>query len=226
MKLFVRSSPQVQPGGFSAFGLARLVEWICGAVALACFAYVTSVVLDERAFQARQSKRLATLVEAALHPKSPAIEAKPPARRLVRPGDPIGRLEIAAVGISSIVTDGIDELTLQRGIGWMPDTALPGEPGNVAMAGHRDTFFRGLRELKLGDAIHLATPTGDFDYRVDSLRVVAPEEIGVLASSAEPTLTLVTCYPFSYLGAAPMRFIVRARQVSNRPDPPLRRGAT
>ena len=224
MKLFVRPSPQVQPGGFSIFGLARLAEWICGAVALACFAYVTSVVIDERAFQARQSKRLATLVETALHPDHPAAEARRPARRQVHTGDPIGRLEIASVGISSIVTDGVDELTLQRGIGWMPDTALPGEPGNVAMAGHRDTFFRGLRDLKLGDEIHLATPTGDFDYRVDSLRVVTPEEIGVLASTAEPTLTLVTCYPFSYLGAAPMRYIVRARQVTKNPDPPIRRG--
>jgi sortase A len=112
-----------------------------------------------------------------------------------------------------MVREGIDGNTLQLAIGHIPTTALPGQPGNVGVAGHRDTFFRGLKDLRAKDEIQFSTLSGDFKYVVESLIIVEPDNVGVLAPSHENVLTLVTCYPFSYIGAAPKRFVVRARQV-------------
>ena len=95
----------------------------------------------------------------------------------------------------------------------MPSTALPGDPGNVVLAGHRDTFFRRLKDVRPGDRVTLTTPEGVFNYDIDSTAVVAPDRMEVLAPSASSSLTLITCYPFNYVGPAPDRFIVRARPV-------------
>ena len=113
-----------------------------------------------------------------------------------------------------MVREGIDRDTLQLAVGHIPATALPGQAGNVGVAGHRDTFFRGLKDLRTGDEIQFSTLDGDFKYEVESLLIVEPDNVAVLAPSSENVLTLVTCYPFSYIGAAPKRFVVRARQVS------------
>jgi sortase A len=124
----------------------------------------------------------------------------------------LGRLEIPAVDLSVMVLDGTDDATLDRGVGRIEGTSRPGEVGNLGIAGHRDSFFRGLRHLSVGDEITLTTLDGVSRYRVEKLRVVDPEAVEVLAASEHTSLTLVTCYPFSYVGAAPQRFIVRARQ--------------
>jgi sortase A len=120
------------------------------------------------------------------------------------------------VGISAIVAAGTDPLTLRRGIGHIEGTALPGEPGNIGLAGHRDTVFRGLRKLRPADRIVLVTADESFEYAVESMQTVAPERIDVLDSTSHSTITLVTCYPFDFIGPAPLRFIVRAREVSRR----------
>jgi sortase A len=99
-------------------------------------------------------------------------------------------------------------------VGHIPGTALPGEDGNVGLSGHRDTFFRPLKDLRIKDEIQISTLKGDFSYEVESLRVVEPSDVGVLEPARENVLTLVTCYPFFYIGAAPKRFVVRARQMS------------
>ena len=104
---------------------------------------------------------------------------------------------------------------LKRAVGHIADTALPGNTGNVVLAGHRDTFFRPLRDLRVGDAITLKTRRGDFDYVVESTFVVAPTDVWVLEARGGRILTLITCYPFSYIGPAPDRFIVRARQATD-----------
>ena len=119
-----------------------------------------------------------------------------------------------------MVREGIDGDTLQLAIGHIPATALPGQAGNVGVAGHRDTFFRGLKDLRTKDEIQFSTLSGDFKYVVESLIIVEPDDVGVLAPSSEKVLTLVTCYPFSCFGSAPKRFIVRARQVSAQTAPP------
>ena len=117
----------------------------------------------------------------------------------------IGRIEIPRLLLSVVVVEGIGRTTLRRAVGHIPGTALPGQPGNVGLAGHRDTFFRPLKDLRIKDEIQFSTLRGDFKYEVESLRVVEPDNVGVLASSGENVLTLVTCYPFYYVGPAPKR---------------------
>jgi len=112
-----------------------------------------------------------------------------------------------------MVVNGDDEATLQVAAGHLPDTPLPWELGNSAVAGHRDSFFRPLSKIKLHDTMTLKTPHGEFHYAVSSVRVVEPNDLSVLAQNGRSSLTLVTCYPFSYVGRAPKRFVVRADHV-------------
>jgi sortase A len=119
-------------------------------------------------------------------------------------------LEIPRLGLKAPVLEGTDEITLNRGVGYVEDTALPGERGNVGIAGHRDGFFRVLKDVTRGDMIRLVTLAETLDYTVEDIRVVGPEDVQVLAPTSTPVLTLVTCYPFYYVGNAPQRYIVRA----------------
>jgi sortase A len=125
----------------------------------------------------------------------------------------IGRLSIPRLHLSAIVEEGVDDTTLSRAVGHIPGTALPGETGNIGIAGHRDTFFRALKDLQPHDEIDFTTHAGHFHYTVESLRIVEPSEVSVLKPDGGETLTIVTCFPFQYIGNAPRRFIVRA--VSN-----------
>jgi len=125
----------------------------------------------------------------------------------------IGRLSIPRLHLSAIVEEGVDDTTLLRAVGHIPGTALPGETGNIGIAGHRDTFFRALKDLQPQDEIDFTTHSGHFHYTVESLRVVEPSEVSVLKAEGGQTLTIVTCFPFQYIGNAPRRFIVHA--VSN-----------
>ena len=134
--------------------------------------------------------------------------------------DTIGRLSVPRLHLSVMVREGIDRHTLQLAVGHIPATALPGQAGNIGLAGHRDTFFRPLKDARARDIIHFSTARGDFQYEVESLMVVEPDNVEVLAPSSENMLTMVTCYPFSYIGTAPRRLVVRARQVSFRAQAP------
>jgi sortase A len=122
----------------------------------------------------------------------------------------VGRIEIPRLRVSAIIKTGTDARTLQLAVGHIPGTALPGERGNVGLAAHRDTFFRRLRDIQSDDEIRLTTPEGTYTYRVARTDVVDPHDVWVLDPMDHPALTLVTCYPFSYVGDAPQRFIVRA----------------
>jgi sortase A len=126
----------------------------------------------------------------------------------------VGRIQIPRIGLSAMIVEGDDARTLRRAVGHIPGTALPDEPGNVVLAGHRDTFFRPLQNARKNDEIVLTTADGIYRYRIGSIRVVGPNDTRVLRSSDEPILTLVTCYPFSYIGAAPQRFVVQAFRIS------------
>jgi sortase A len=133
------------------------------------------------------------------------------ARRAVHaPRAVVGRLEVPRLGLSAIAREGVDARTLRSAVGHVPETALPGEPGNVAFAGHRDTFFRKLKDVKKGDRIVVTTAGGVYAYDVRETKVVRPSDVSVLEPTREPALTLVTCYPFDFIGRAPERFIVRA----------------
>lgn len=128
---------------------------------------------------------------------------------------PVGRIEIPRLHISAMVTEGTTPRVLKMAVGHISGTALPGQAGNVVLAGHRDTFFRRLGDLKTGDVIELTTPKGQYVYGVRFTSIVTPDETWVLDPSTGETLTLVTCYPFHFVGAAPKRFIVRASKLKN-----------
>jgi sortase A len=128
-------------------------------------------------------------------------------------GGPLGRIEIASIGLTAMVEEGTGRKTLQRGVGHIVGTSLLGQSGNAGLAGHRDTFFRKLRNIHEGDEITVTTLAGTFLYRVDLISIVEPQDSAVLRDSGGDFLTLVTCYPFTFVGPAPKRFIVRARQV-------------
>jgi len=148
-----------------------------------------------------------------VQPKNEPPVAAPPGPRSV-----IGRLAIPRLNVAVMVREGADEGTLSRAVGHIPGTALPGNVGNVGLAGHRDTFFRALRNIRADDTIELETTDGTYHYVVKSTRIVTPRDVSVLRASGGETLTLVTCYPFYYVGSAPKRFIVHATQVAVSPQ--------
>jgi sortase A len=132
---------------------------------------------------------------------------------VVGPDGLIGRMEIPRLNLSVVVFEGTTSKTLRRAAGHITGTALPGQPGNVGVAGHRDTFFRPLRNIQPNDIITLTTLRGAYRYRVVSTKIVRPDNVAVLDPDGTEVLTLVTCYPFYFVGPAPDRFIVRAERV-------------
>jgi sortase A len=150
--------------------------------------------------------------ESPKKPDPPVVEAKP--RAPVADSTAVGRLEIPRLGIAAIVKEGDDERTLRRAVGLVPGSPGPGQPGNMILAGHRDTFFWPLRKIKPADRIRLLVPPHTYEYEVQSVRIVEPEETSVLESRGVEELTLVTCYPFRFVGPAPQRFIVSAARVN------------
>ena len=133
-------------------------------------------------------------------------------------GEVIGEIQVPRLGLDAIVIQGDSAENLRRAVAHLPKSALPGESGNIALAGHRDTFFRPLRDIRLGDEIRFKTYARSFDYVVESIEVVEPTDIRVLESSSGHELTLLTCFPVYYVGPAPKRLVVRARQVDATPQ--------
>ncbi len=174
--------------------------------------------LDSALFQRARSHELDRLLAAqnaqaasgAMLVREDHDRAADPAQTRVSDGAEVGRLRIPSLRLSAIILQGTGSGTLRRAVGHLPGSALPGQAGNVVLAGHRDTFFRPLCNIRPGDTITLQTPRASFNYRVASSAIVAPNDVGVLAPSAGDTLTLVTCYPFYFIGPAPRRFIVHA----------------
>jgi|ERR1035437_2600075 sortase A len=205
---------------FKKKALKRFLKWgqrvffACGVLLLG---YCAFALVDAWIFQRRENRELDRL----LRDRRVASQGTPQPEPSAAPKGPaaavvdglIGRIEIPRLLLSAVVAEGVDKITLRRAVGHIPGTALPGQAGNVGLAGHRDTFFRLLKDLKIKDKVRFSTLAGNFNYEVESLRVVEPDNVGVLAPSGNNVLTLVTCYPFNYVGPAPERWIVRARQV-------------
>jgi sortase A len=127
-------------------------------------------------------------------------------------GRTIAILRVPEIRLEVPVLEGIDEMTLNRGVGRIPGTARPGEAGNLGLAGHRDGFFRGLKDVEVGDELELETLGGVRSYRIEQISIVTPDDVRVLEPSDEEVITLVTCYPFYFVGKAPQRYIVRAQR--------------
>ena len=130
---------------------------------------------------------------------------------------PLAVLEIPKVHLAVPVFEGTDDLTLNRGAGRIGGTAHPGEAGNVGIAGHRDGFFRVLKDIQMGDIVELRSTNRTFHYRVSKIEIVTPEDTRVLTPTSDSELTLVTCYPFYFVGSAPQRFIVHAILEADKP---------
>jgi len=178
-----------------------------GAVALS---YCLAVSLYAKCYQAAEAKNFARdlSIMAAGSGAPPGYRALPP-----EDGGIVGRLEIPRLGVSVMVVEGAGAADLRRAAGHIPGTAFPGQAGNVGIAGHRDTCFRPLRSVRPDDAITLTTLAGVYRYRVTSTKVVRPEDVQVLRPAGRDSLTLVTCFPFYFVGPAPERFVVRAERL-------------
>jgi sortase A len=169
-------------------------------------------MLDTKLYQAAQARRFQQQLE-SIRPTNASARRLGNLTVAATAREALGKIEIARIGVAAMILEGIDERTLRRAVGHIPGTPLPGQLGNVAIAGHRDTFFRALRNVRRDDEITLTTLNGSYRYLVDSAQVVAPEDTQVLDDSGERILTLVTCYPFYFVGPAPKRFIVRAHRI-------------
>jgi len=178
------------------------------AAGLLALVYAAYVMVDAAVFQAVEHRRL----EQARRAEAPDSAAVTAATAVA--GEPIGEIQIERIALSAVVVEGDSAPILRRAVGHLAGTALPGEAGNVVLAGHRDTFFRPLRRVQVGDAITLTTPGGVFEYVVESTAVVRATDVTVIRPTEQRTLTLVTCYPFGWLGPAPDRFIVRAKEAA------------
>ena len=189
----------------------RGIDLLLLVIAILCIGYYGYVTLEAYVYQAYETRELDAILRSA--PATSRDAATPIVRQRVEPaqGTAIGRIEIRRLGVSAIVRAGSDARTLRLAVGHIPGTAFPGEPGNVGLAGHRDTFFRQLRSIRSDDLISVATADGTYTYRVERTAIVNPTDVWVLDPTDHGTLTLVTCYPFSYVGSAPQRFVVRAR---------------
>jgi LPXTG-site transpeptidase (sortase) family protein len=175
---------------------------ISGVLALVYCGYVVSAA---HTYQAVQRSQFETAGKIAEH--RPAIE-----------GNAIGEMEVPRLGLNAVFVQGDSPEILSRAVGHISDTALPGEPGNVVLTAHRDSFFRPLRHIRQGDTIELKTLDGEFAYQVDWTEVVSPSDVEVLQASGGNALTLVTCFPFYFVGPAPKRFVVRAHQLGPLPQ--------
>ncbi len=180
--------------------LARL-EAACWAVALGGLGWTAWAWADARWYQASQASRLVAEDGAAAVPELPA-------------GTPVARLSVPRLGLAVVVAEGTGEPVLRRAAGRLAGGARPRAAGDLVLAGHRDTFFRPLREIEIGDRVIVERAAGADVYTVEWTRVVGAREVGVTRDAGYPALTLITCHPFRYIGQAPDRFVVRARRTA------------
>jgi sortase A len=189
----------------------RSSQWIFGAVGFLLLGYCGLALAESWRFQKIERSRFEQLLQQ--RQSSPATAAPSQIVTSPAPGALIGRIEIARLRLAVMVVEGIDDHTLRHAAGHIPGTAFPGQAGNVGISAHRDTFFRPLRNIRKDDIIQVTTLRGEYRYRVVSTRIVSPSNVAVLDPSETEVLTLVTCYPFYFVGPAPDRFIVRAERV-------------
>ena len=206
--------------------LLLIVEILGWAAGLVCLVYVGAQYIDGRRGSQEALERFAELRATEKPTDSPDLTLWSPQRiaawqsTLTLPRDvPLAVLRIARIHLVVPVLEGTSDVTLNRGVGHIEETAMPGTGGNSGIAGHRDGFFRGLKDVGLGDAIELETLHGKQIYRIERAWIVNPEDVSVLDPTPEDSITLVTCYPFYFVGSAPQRYIVRAVR-AEAPDVP------
>lgn len=188
----------------------RLLSWtryLLLTLGACVLAYVAYTLLHARLYQQQASDALDQEIQGRRQSRENLSVGQ------AKEGDVLGRIDIPRIGLTVAILQGTKSKTLQLGVGHIQGTPLPGEEGNVGIAGHRDTFFRDLKDIRIGDEIQIETAAGLSKYKVNWTQIVAPNEVSVLAPSAESAITLVTCYPFYYVGPAPKRFVVHASKL-------------
>jgi len=185
----------------------RWTECTFFVAGLLCLVYVSAIWTRASVEQRDGRRELATMTARARDAGGVT------ASEVVPLDSVIGALDIPRLGLSVAVREGDRDQALQVAVGHLADTPLPWQKGNAAFAGHRDTFFRPLRNLRFGDEIRLRTAHGTFEYQVRHMTIVDPDALWVLDAPAEVSLTLITCYPFTFIGSAPQRFIVQAERI-------------
>jgi sortase A len=177
--------------------------------------YYGVVAADASYYQARSRKQLQTAANHPVESKASSHDVWLSLRSPLRVGSGmavLGRLDVPRIALSVTVAEGASPRVLRLAIGHVPGTAMPWSSGNVALVAHRDTFFRRLGEIHRGDVIQITVPGSQYRYKVAFTSIVRPDETWVLQPATGQTLTLITCYPFHFVGAAPSRFVVRARR--------------
>jgi len=195
-------------------------QYVAAAIGVVALGYWSAVFLHARLYQARAARAFEGNLRTTKRDKQPdpgSQASMTATQEGPLEGSVVAQLAIPRLGLESIVVEGVEARDLRLAPGHIPGTPLPGQAGNVAIAGHRDTFFRPLRLIRKNDVIQLTTFRGKDQYRVVSTEIVAPSDIEVFYPTGRDALTLVTCYPFYYVGAAPNRFIVRAERFAGRP---------
>jgi sortase A len=185
--------------------------WTVGCAALGYCAFIWGSAQYDQAQGNRLLDQSRFIEHVEPGTKQPGAKSDAKIRPAV--GSLVGRIEIPRLKLSAVIFEGTDDVTLDRGVGHLAGSAIPGETGNLVLAGHRDTFFRPLKKIREGDEIVVTGLEGVSRYRVEFTQIVAPEATEVLRSTGGATLTLITCYPFRYIGNAPDRFIVRGQKV-------------
>jgi sortase A len=208
------------PPSPNALGRIRVVLLIIGLLCVGYFAYTWA---NQEIYQSYQNWALDQ--ERTGHP--------PASMPIPSDGSVIGRVVISRLNLSEVVRQGVDSNTLKEAVGHVPSTAMPGQSGNFAIAAHRDTLFRGLKDIKIGDLVTFESQTGSFQYQVLATRIVKPTNVSILRPDGgglipeqvigthPKLLTMITCYPFYYVGSAPDRFIVEARLVEPNSNAPV-----
>ena len=198
-------------------GALQWFQRLFAVAAILLLGYCGFVLVDAWVFQRRANRTLQQLLDTR-GPGDASVQLRTVRTTLVTPAIAasglIGRIEIPRLKLSAIVIEGDDSKTLRRAVGHITGSPLPGQMGNVALTGHRDTFFRPLRNIRRDDTIVVTTLQGEYRYRVQSTRIVSQNDVAVLGSTGDERLTLVTCYPFYFVGSAPDRFIIRAERIT------------
>jgi sortase A len=187
--------------------MRKTIDWLLLIIGVSCLGMYIVYTVQAHYYQHELDESFEYMV------RVPPPSAKPDVKASIPPlkeGDLVGRLEIPRLDVSVMVLEGVASRTLRIAAGHIPGTAIPGNSGNIGIAAHRDSFFRGLSGIEPNDRIRFRTASKTIVYRVVSTQIVKPDDVSVLNPTDTDTLTLVTCYPFYYIGPAPKRFIVKA----------------
>jgi sortase A len=206
----IAPAPPPDPASLRRHRLLAYLEAALWCLALVCLGWVGWTCGNAALYQHRNHDWIESAAPAAVV-SDPTAAAAASASHL-RPGDPVAELRIPRLELTAVVAEGTSNDVLAKAVGHLVSSAPPGADGNVVFAAHRDTFFRPLEEIQPGDEVIVDTPAGSRTYAVEWMRVVDPDDTSVTRDAGYPALTLVTCFPFRWIGNAPRRFVVRARR--------------